>query len=291
MNKRQEKLQESIINLTAQLIHERHLHFVGLRTSKPSTAQLYKEVIDYINLGLDNIKKEYELDIIPIKNRNSLVLDERIVDILKPTIYEYAVYEYSFYIVRKGNKRKYTITASGIVKEGTASKLSEQFIKQYIVLMSVVNELLEYGTMMGLNQLNSTGTLYIDEELVDILEETVIEQVDNDQNDTNNNTNRDRLYDKLDQIIHIFIDPEVNMMYAMDTESTKRPLISVETVDKNDGSDLVQVGFVEGKYETIRTTGNEIDDLVIGTICTFMYAVDVIFSAMVKELLLERLNV
>lgn len=281
-NKKQEKLQETIINVTAQIVHEKHLYYIGLRNSKPSYNQLYKICAEYIDMGLQNIKNKYGMEILPIKKKESLVIDERIPNILKPSIVEYAVFEYSFYIVR-GTKKKYTITASGTIKEGIESKLPEDFVKFYISLVGVVNELLEYGCMMALNQLHSTGTLYIDEELMILLNETAIEQVENDFNDTNINTKRDELFGKLSSVIDIFIAPDLEMLYGINSESKQRPFLSIEFIEANKGSDVVELSFIKGKYETVRTTGNPIDEKIVGTIGRFVDACDIVFSTNVKE--------
>lgn len=282
-NKKQEKLQQSITDITAQIVYEKHLYHIGLTKSKPSYNQLYRVCAEYINLGLQNIKSRYNMEILPIKDKNSIQIDERFPNIMKMSIVEYAVYQYSFYIVR-GSKRRYTITASGTIKEGSAAKLPEEFVSYYIALCGIVNELLEYGCMMALNKLHHTGTLYIDVPLMELLDEVAIEQTTNDAQDTNNNIKVQELYNNLTQIINVFIIENVEMLYGLNTEAQHRPYISVEFVEANNGSDIAELMYDKGVYSIVRNTGNPIDEQKLGTIGRFINAVDVIFSEKVKEI-------
>lgn len=289
-NKKQEKLQETIVNIAAQIVHEKHLYYIGLRKSKPTHNQLYKICAEYINLGLQNISNHHNMEIVPIQNKSALTIDERIADIRKPSIVEYAVHEYSFYVVR-GAKKKYIITASGTIKEGIANKLTPEFLTHYMALVGVVNELLEYGCMMAMNQLHHSGVLYMDQELLELLDSTAKEQTRNDKDDTNNSDERDALYTKFDTIINYFIGEDLNMTYFMDTEAKQRPFIGVELVDANGGSDVTQMAYIKGKYEVVRTTGNEIDEKVLETIGKFMDASDAAFTTLCKKYKEELENV
>lgn len=288
-NKKQEKLQETIVNVTAQIVHEKHLYHIGVRKSKPSYNQLYKICAEYIALGLQNIKKQHNLEIVPIKDKTAIVIDERFPNMMKPSIMEYAVYEYSFYIVR-GTKKKYTITASGVVKEGLADKVTQEFINQYVALVQVVNELLEYGCMVALYKLNNEGTLYLDEDLIELLKLAAQEQVKNDFEDTNEREQVDQLFAKIDTIISIFIQPGIALFYNLDSEAKQRPLLGFDYIDSDDGANVTEVLYVKGKYEIVRTTGEPLDTDIVNTLGNFIIACDFIFSAYVKQYREETLE-